>query len=297
MEDSLIQLKQDIALTYPNFQQNAEKAWSEIIAELASVTADIAAQGPAYLPVIGYESLSTLSASKLAELKRKGSFVVRGVVPESEALGWKAGLDEFVSINSHVEGTPENNPQYFQIFYTKPQVLARSHPNVLATQTWCNRLYSAETTSPDVHLETPLTYADRFRIRQPGFAWGAHPPHMDGGSIERWRDPVFRSCFEKVLRGDWRSHDAYSLKGRLGAQTSGQGLPNQASIFRTFQGWLALSNTSPNEGTLQVFPDILLSTAYIMLRPFFSPTVDPSDPSALEARSWKFGKSYGRGHD
>jgi hypothetical protein len=114
---------------------------------------------------------------------------------------------------------------------------------------------------------------------------------MDGGSIERWQDPVFRSCFEHILKGDWRAHDAYSLKGRLGARTSMKGLPNQASIFRTFQGWLALSDTAPQEGTLKVFPDILLSTAYIILRPFFTCTVDPSDPNALDAENWKFGKS------
>lgn len=36
-------------------------------------------------------------------------------------------------------------------------------------------------------------------------------------------------------------------------------------------GWTALSDTSPNEGTLCVFPDVNLATAYIILRPFFRP--------------------------
>ena len=31
-----------------------------------------------------------------------------------------------------------------------------------------------------VDLSTPLTYADRFRIRHPGVQWDAHPPHVDG---------------------------------------------------------------------------------------------------------------------
>jgi hypothetical protein len=129
-------------------------------------------------------------------------------------------------------------------------------------------------------------------MRQPGFAWGAHPPHMDGGAIERWRDPRFRSCFESILNGDWKGYDSYSLKGRIGSVTSTPGQPNQASIFRTFQGWLAVSETAPNEGTLKVFPAVQLSTPYIILRPFFSCTVDPSDPNALDASNWKFGELF-----
>lgn len=36
-------------------------------------------------------------------------------------------------------------------------------------------------------------------------------------------------------------------------------------------GWTALSNTAPGEGTLRVFPDVSLATAYLVLRPFFRP--------------------------
>lgn len=36
-------------------------------------------------------------------------------------------------------------------------------------------------------------------------------------------------------------------------------------------GWTALSNTGPGEGTLRVFPDVSLATAYLVLRPFFRP--------------------------
>ena len=31
-----------------------------------------------------------------------------------------------------------------------------------------------------IDLDTPLMYADRFRIRRPGIQWDAHPPHVDG---------------------------------------------------------------------------------------------------------------------
>ena len=51
------------------------------------------------------------------------------------------------------------------------------------------------------------------------------------------------------------------------------------------------SETAPTEGTLQVFPDVGLSNAYIMLRPFFQPVVPLHDPEVLDAKNWKYGMS------
>lgn len=86
-----------------------------------------------------------------------------------------------------------------------------------------------------VELSTPLVYADRFRIRHPGVQWDAHPPHIDGGGIERWEDPYFRSCFENILNGEWTKHDPYDLTGRLNAKTSLYGRPGQVSSRNSAQ--------------------------------------------------------------
>ena len=80
------------------------------------------------------------------------------------------------------------------ISWTKPQVQARSHPNLLAATVWLNNLYHAQVvktsekneqsanTMNGVDLYTPLTYVDRFRIRKPGSHWNFdfNPPHIDG---------------------------------------------------------------------------------------------------------------------
>ena len=60
-------------------------------------------------------------------------------------------------------------------------------------------------------------------------------------------------------------------------------------MFRTYQGWLALSETGPNEGTLQVFPNIVLSNVYIILRPFFSPK-EGCSPNSFNPDDWKYGE-------
>ena len=118
-------------------------------------------------------------------------------------------------------GVPVDDKQFFQVLcaqfsilqtfnetygidfsWTKPQVQARSHPNLLAAIVWLNNLYHAQVpdagksekneqlanTMKGVDLSTPLTYADRFRIRKPGAHWNFdfNPPHVDGACSYFW---------------------------------------------------------------------------------------------------------------
>jgi len=50
------------------------------------------------------------------------------------------------------------------------------------------------------------------------------------------------------------------------------------------------SETGPTEGTLRVFPDVLLSNAYLILRPFFSTELSGDDDGIFDAKNWKFGQ-------
>ena len=50
------------------------------------------------------------------------------------------------------------------------------------------------------------------------------------------------------------------------------------------------SEIAPSQGTLQVFPNVLLSNAYLILRPFFTPLSE--DPAALyDLTNWQYGAS------
>lgn len=82
-----------------------------------------------------------------------------------------------------------------------------------------------------------------------------------GGAIDRWEDPGFRNVYAEILKGNWKAHDPYDLQARLNVnsniykrpgQVSRSSFSNcthvvsrvpivpQSSIFRTFQGWLAM---------------------------------------------------------
>ncbi|CAA7267546.1 unnamed protein product [Cyclocybe aegerita] len=294
-------LKAIIAASYPDFEQNVTKAWSEILAELATVTKTINEEGVNYIPQVNFADLGNLPKEDVEKIKRRGSVVIKDIVPDEQAMQWKEDLKEFIKANPSVEGVPANDKQFFQLYWTKPQVQARSHPNLLAATVWLNKLYhtKSSTGSPKlegVDMNVALTYADRFRIRKPGITWNLHPPHIDGGTIERWEDSHFRRCFDDLFTGNWKAHDPFELEGRLDARSSLYGRPNQSSVFRTFQGWLAMSETAPTQGTLRVFPDVLLSNAYIILRPFFSPNVPVSSEEIYDAKNWKFDISNSEFH-
>lgn len=48
------------------------------------------------------------------------------------------------------------------------------------------------------------------------------------------------------------------------------------------------SETGPGEGTLKLFPDVCLSNAYVMLRPFFRLKSEDLDP--YDAENWDIGE-------
>lgn len=118
-----------------------------------------------------------------------------------------------------------------------------------------------------------MTYADRLRIRQPGDAGFALGPHIDGGSVERWEENGYGlgHVYDNILQGQWEKYDPWEASCRVPAKSDNYNGAGACSMFRMFQGWLSMSHTGPNEGTLLVNPILTMSTAYVLLRPFFAP--------------------------
>ncbi|KAG9101483.1 hypothetical protein FS749_006385 [Ceratobasidium sp. UAMH 11750] len=271
------------SLVSPEDEPKLQESWNNLLKHLETRTKEIEQTGPAIIPQVDFPSLSSLNSVEIAEIKRAGCVVIRGVVNEATAVGYRQSLKEYVQANPSVRGYPPEKKQFFELYWSESQLRARSHPNVVAASACLNTLFHASETSA-VSLSSTLMYADRFRMREPGVLWTLHSPHIDGGSIERWEDPVFRKCFASILTGDWPEYDPFDLTYRLEGNTDMYKRPNQSSVFRTWQGWLAMSSTAPGEGTIRFFPDLVLLTAYIILRPFFRPVDNNS--SNLDPSNW-----------
>jgi hypothetical protein len=78
----LIQVKQDIVESYPDFEKRATQAWGEVLCQLDAVTHDIVAVGPDYLPQVSFPDLINLKPEQIDAIKRKGSVIIRNVVDD-----------------------------------------------------------------------------------------------------------------------------------------------------------------------------------------------------------------------
>lgn len=82
-------------------------------------------------------------------------------------MAWETELKEYTKKHRSVGGFPEDNPQNWSLWWTRPQVQIRSHPRVLEAMDAVGKLW--HTTDADLvsDFKTQVAYPDRFRIRYP----------------------------------------------------------------------------------------------------------------------------------
>lgn len=241
------------------------------------------------IPSVQYSDVTSgkFSSAQLKEIRHRGSVVIRNVIPRSTALDMKERAKEYIAANQErVKAFPPDSPAVYELYWTPSQVAARASHNVLEAQQFLQQLWHS--TDPNTQLSTtfPLSYADRFRIREPGDAKFTLGPHIDGGSLERWEDPEYSSVYTKILEGSWEEYDAFDAKHRVKAKMDLYNGAGACSMLRFFQGWLSMSDTGPGEGTLRLCPMLKQSTAYTILRPFFdtqssTPLLDSTFPGSV----------------
>src|ERR1700683_382245 len=117
-------------------------------------------------------------------------------------------------------GFPPENIQVYEIYNSKAQISARTHPAIIETQRFLLSIWHSSSPTVNVALPTPISYFDRLRIRTPGDASFTLGPHIDGGSVERWEDTGFRKVWGKILEGGsgWKNHDPFDASPRLDAK-------------------------------------------------------------------------------
>ncbi|KAF2737129.1 DUF1479-domain-containing protein [Polyplosphaeria fusca] len=264
-------------------------SWERLLRHLREEIPIIVEQGSKIIPEINFNDIDNAPSSFSEELKKRGVAVVRGVVSESEALEWKADLKEYIRQNPQTRAFPADQPQVFELYWSRTQLLARAHPNLMRAHRFLLSYWHSKDPSALVSMQHPISYADRLRMRLPGDAKFALGPHVDGGSVERWDERGYGrgGVYESIWKGEWEKFDPWEASCRLPVVSDLHQGVGACSAFRMFQGWLSLSTTSAFEGTLLVNPLLAKATAYYLLRPFFSPKrgVNPGAQSTSEALS------------
>ncbi len=234
--------------------------------------------GQSVIPILQYSDINagTVPSDMIAKIKDRGACVIRRTFDPAQAQAWDNEIATYVEENgldAKLANAAEDKyfgtlasakPQIYGIYWSRPQVQARQSESLTRVRVFLNNLWQAESEGQR-HFDPNVVpvYADRIRRRPPGSASLGLSPHVDGGSVERWLDENFRKVYRHVFSGDWRNYSAFNAAYRPEVRE----LPSPAvcSMFRTFQGWTALTRQGQGDGTLQLIP-IAESMVYVLLR-------------------------------
>jgi hypothetical protein len=277
LPEAIRELKRKLRRDLPGYSTTFQEVAGQMRAKVAQIVKEREA-GQTVIPVLQYEDIATdsVSADMLSKIKDRGACVVRQTFASDQARAWNEEIARYVEENGLDEklahaaedkyfGTLASaKPQIYGIYWSRPQIQARQSESLTRVRTFLNRLWLAESEGRrHFDPEQVPVYADRIRRRPPGSASLGLSPHVDGGSVERWLDPNFRNVYRHVFSGDWRRYNAFDAAWRPEVQE----FPSAAvcSMFRTFQGWTALTRQGRGDGTLQLIP-IAGSMIYLLLR-------------------------------
>jgi len=237
------------------------------------------ARGEGPVPEIRYADLAAdrVPNATVAAVRQRGCAIVRGTFDRATAEAWNAELGEYLEANDYFAKArakagldtyfgdlADAQPQIFGVYWSRPQVMARQAVEMATTKRWMNRLWDTDAPAgPEFDTDNDVVYADRTRRRAPGDATLGLSPHMDAGSYERWVDPAFRRIYAPLLAGRPDDYDAW--RGAYRTQTREYESPAVSSMFRTFQGWTALTEQGPGDGTLELVP-IVDAIGHVLLR-------------------------------
>ncbi|KNC95069.1 DUF1479 domain-containing protein [Trabulsiella odontotermitis] len=259
---------------------------ARIEARVAEIDA-LKAQGDPVWPVIDFRRLAAgdVSDAERDAIKRRGCAVIKGHFPREQALDWDRSMLDYLDRNHFDEqykgpgdtffgSLAASRPEIYPIYWSQAQMQARQSSEMAAVQSFLNRLWTFEKDgkqwfNPDVSV----IYPDRIRRRPPGTTSKGLGAHTDSGALERWLLPAYQQVFASVFRGDIENYNPWDAAHRTDVEEYTVDNTTKCSVFRTFQGWTALSDMIPHQGLLHVVP-IPEAMAYILLRPLLDDVPD-----------------------
>lgn len=277
LPEAIRDIKQQLRRDLPAYASVFQEVESEMRRKVAQIVKERKA-GEAVIPILQFADIEagTTSADMIAKIKDRGACIIRQTFPVQQVRDWDDEIARYVEenhLNERLANAAEDKyfgtlaaakPQIYGIYWSRPQVQARQAESLTRVRQFLNRLWLADSEGRrHFDPEQVPAYADRIRRRPPGSTSLGLSPHVDGGSVERWLGPNFRNVYRHVFSGNWREYDPFDAAFRPEAEE----IPSPAvcSMFRTFQGWTALTQQGQGDGTLQLIP-IANGMIYMLLR-------------------------------
>ncbi len=274
IQNKIISEKIKLRKKSKNFVNNFKKIEKYIQKEVAIIKES----KDSIIPEIEFEDIS-IKDQKIIKDKvfKRGCVIIRNVFDKKKVRELNEDLDKYVLENNYFEDQKKKigidkyfsdlksgKPQIFGLYWSKAQSEIRHSKEMETVKKWLNNLWNYNYDGKNVfNPNRELVYADRVRRREPGDDTLGLSPHCDAGSIERWTDKAYQKIYNDIFSDNFENFNPYDAKFR--DETIEFESPAVAHVFRTFQGWTALTEQGPNDGTLQLIP-IAKGMSYVLTR-------------------------------
>ena len=259
-----------------DYKENFNQIEKYIKSEIDEIS-KLKASKKSIIPEISFNQINQRNTQIVESIKKRGCVIIRDVFENLTIERLNNDLEKYIEENNYYEDQKKKSgldkyfsdlksskPQIMGLYWSKAQMEIRHSENMLKVKKWLNNLWIYKNDEYEVFDPSKeLSYADRVRRREPGDNTLGLSPHCDAGSVERWSDEYYQKIYKDIFSDNFLKYNPFDAKYR--DKTSEFESPAVAHVFRTFQGWTALTEQGPNDGTLQLIP-IAKAMAYILTR-------------------------------
>ena len=285
-----------------NYRENFSKIENFIEKEIVQIE-NSKKSAENIIPEINFKDLSDNLYEFKNELKKRGCVIIRDVFDDTLMHQMNKDLESYIEENNYYEDQKKKadidkyfsdlqsgKPQIFGLYWSKTQVNIRQSKELDVVKKWLNKLWINEHDGETIFDPNhELVYADRVRRREPGDKTLGLSPHCDAGSVERWVDKGYQGVYENIFADNFTEYDPFNAAYRNTTQEIES--PAVSHVFRTFQGWVALTEQGPGDGTLQLIP-IAKSMAFILTRALMDDVSENDLCGSKPARALSVNSTY-----
>ena len=275
-EIDIAKLKSKLKDYSKDYKENFNKIEKYIKSEIEEIS-KLKASKKSIIPEISFNQINQRNTKFVESIKKRGCVIVRDVFENLTIERLNNDLEKYIEENNYYDDQKmksgldnyfsdlkSSKPQIMGLYWSKAQMEIRHSENMLKVKNWLNNLWIYKNDEYQVFDPSKeLSYADRVRRREPGDNTLGLSPHCDAGSVERWSDDYYQKIYKDIFSDNFLKFNPFDAKYR--DKTTEFESPAVAHVFRTFQGWTALTEQGPNDGTLQLIP-ISKAMAYILTR-------------------------------
>ena len=302
IDSKIISEKKKLRVKSKDFIKNFKNIENYIKAEVQKIE-DLKKLKKPIIPEIKFKNISNKNDEIIRKIKQRGCIIIREVFDKKIVNKWNENLEDYINKNNFFEDQKKkdgldkyfsdlksNNPQICALYWSKAQIEIRHSKEMAKVKKWLNNLWIYKHDKKEIFdPNRELIYADRFRRREPGDDSLGLSTHCDAGSFERWTDQAYQKIYNYIFSDNFEKYNPFDAKYRN--ETKEFEAPAVAHVFRTFQGWTALTKQGPNDGTLQLIP-IAKGIAYILTRALLNDVPENELCGSKPGRALSINKDY-----